>query len=210
MSDWNHDGKQRCGWLGQWAGSTDPLYRDYHDQEWGVPEHDPVRLFELLTLEGAQAGLAWITVLRKRQTYRSAFDYFDIARIARYGERDVSRLMADPGIIRNRLKIGSTIDNARAWLALQEQTGDVPAWLWSFVGNAPRQHTWQTVAEIPVTTPESDALSKALKKAGFRFVGSTICQSFLQAAGMFNDHTVDCFRRREITGATQGPKGVLF
>lgn len=210
MNGWSDDGKCRCAWLGQWAGAQDPLYRDYHDNEWGVPEHDPVRLFELLTLEGAQAGLAWITVLRKRQTYREAFDGFDIARVAHYDETDTARLLTNSGIVRNRLKIASTIDNARAWLALEDKVGDVSAWLWSFVDGIPQQHNWQSVADIPTTSRESDTLSRALKKAGFRFVGSTICQSFLQAAGMFNDHTTECFRHREITSATQGTKGVLF
>lgn len=209
MSGWDDDGRCRCAWLGKWAGADDPIYRDYHDTEWGVPEHDPVRLFELLTLEGAQAGLAWITVLRKRGAYREAFDGFAMERIARYTEGDLVRLLANSGIVRNRLKITSTIDNARAWLTLQDKVGDVPAWLWSFVDGSPRRHVWQKVGDIPVTSRESDSMSRELKKAGFRFVGSTICQSFLQATGMFNDHTVDCFRHREITDATQGTKGVL-
>jgi len=189
---------QRCAWLGKWTGAEDPLYRDYHDQEWGVPQHDPTRLFELLTLEGAQAGLAWITVLKKRQNYRRAFADFDIQRIARYGESDTERLMNDPGLVRNRLKITSTTSNARAWLDLQEKVGNVPEWLWSFVGGVPRVNAWHHIDEVPVTTAESDAMSRALKKEGFRFVGSTICQSFMQASGMFNDHTIDCFRHREI------------
>lgn len=198
MSETPETLQQRCAWLGKWSGAKDPLYRNYHDTEWGVPLHDPVCLFELLTLEGAQAGLSWITVLKKRQNYRKAFADFDIRRIAAFNESDILRLMNDPGLIRNRLKIDSTITNARAWLQLQERTGDVPAWLWSFVGGQPRVNAWHHIDEVPVTTPESDAMSRALKKEGFRFVGSTICQAFMQAAGMFNDHTIDCFRHGEI------------
>lgn len=192
------DGRIRCAWLGQWAGADDPLYRTYHDTEWGVPQRNSRQLFEMLTLEGAQAGLAWITILRKREAYRRAFDDFDVERIARYGQRENALLMADKGIVRNRAKIASTIGNARAWLALEAECGDVAAWLWRFVDDEPRQNSWQNMAAIPVTSAESDAMSRALKKHGFRFVGSTICQSFMQAVGMFNDHTVDCFRYHEL------------
>ncbi|MBS1208853.1 MAG: DNA-3-methyladenine glycosylase [Proteobacteria bacterium] len=193
------DHRCRCAWLGTWAGAADPLYRQYHDEEWGVPLRDATRLFEMLTLEGAQAGLAWITILKKRAAYRQAFDGFDIARIARYDEADFNRLMANPGIVRNRLKITSTIDNARAWLALEAEAGNVPAWLWQFVGGHPRQNGWHSMQEVPASTPESDAMSKALKKRGFRFVGSTICYAFMQATGMVNDHTLDCYRHTELT-----------
>ena len=192
------DPRPRCAWLGTWAGAADPLYRAYHDEEWGRPQRDPVRLFELLTLEGAQAGLAWITILKKRANYDAAFDGFDVRKIAAYTDADFARLMANPGIVRNRLKIGSAISNAQAWLALEAETGDVPAWLWQFVGGQPRQNQWRAMSEIPASTPESDAMSKALKKRGFRFVGSTICYAFMQATGMVNDHTVDCYCHREL------------
>lgn len=193
------DGRCRCAWLGTWAGATDPLYREYHDKEWGVPQYDSRALFELLTLEGAQAGLAWITVLKKRAHYRIAFDQFDIERIARYTEADQQRLLDDPGIIRNRLKISSTVSNARAWLDLEAATGHAPAWLWQFVDGKPKQNGWRSMSEVPARTAESDAMSKALKSRGFRFVGTTICYAFMQAAGMVNDHTRDCFRHAELT-----------
>ncbi|GAB2887713.1 DNA-3-methyladenine glycosylase I [Uliginosibacterium flavum] len=199
MADWQDDGRKRCAWLGAWAGAADPLYRAYHDEEWGRPQRDPVRLFELLTLEGAQAGLSWITILKKRASYGPAFDGFDVRKIAAYTDADFARLMANPGIVRNRLKIGSTISNAQAWLALEAEVGDVPAWLWQFVGGQPRQNHWRGMGEIPASTPESDAMSKALKKRGFRFVGSTICYAFMQATGMVNDHTRDCYCYRELT-----------
>lgn len=188
----------RCAWLGTWAGAADPLYRDYHDNEWGVPLRDERRLFELLTLEGAQAGLSWITILRKRENYRRAFHDFDIERIARYTDADVARLMADEGIVRNRLKITSTVDNARAWLALREREGDCSDYLWNFVDGAPLQTRRQNMSQVPASTPESDTMSKALKKCGFRFVGTTICYAFMQATGMVNDHTVDCYRHAEL------------
>lgn len=194
-----HDGRCRCAWLGTWAGAADPLYRHYHDTEWGVPQYEARALFELLTLEGAQAGLAWITILKKRENYRRAFEQFDIGRIAHYTEADQLRLLADAGIVRNRLKISSTIDNARAWLALETETGDVSAWLWRFVDGRPQQNFWRNMSEIPARSAESDAMSKALKKHGFRFVGSTICYAFMQASGMVNDHTLDCYRHAELT-----------
>lgn len=191
----------RCAWLGTWAGAADPLYRNYHDAEWGVPLRDETRLFELLTLEGAQAGLAWITILKKRENYRRAFDDFDIERIADYGEADLERLLSDPGIVRNRLKISSTIDNARAWLRLRHSHGDCVDYLWSFVGGVPIQNQWRNMADIPASTAQSDAMSKALKKLGFRFVGTTICYAFMQATGMVNDHTVDCYRHAQLEGS---------
>ena len=194
----------RCPWLGAWAGAEDPIYRDYHDQEWGVPVRDERLLFEMLTLEGAQAGLSWITVLRKRENYRQAFHNFDIEQIACYTDADVARLMANQGIVRNRLKITSTIDNARAWLTQKERHGDCVEFLWSFVPNGqPLQPRRKSMSEIPASTPESDAMSKALKKLGFRFVGTTICYAFMQATGMVNDHTIECFRHAELSKTTR-------
>ena len=182
---------KRCAWCGD-----DPLYQAYHDTEWGVPVHDDRTLFEFLTLEGAQAGLSWLTILRKRENYRRAFDNYDIPRIARYGERDTQRLLTDPGIVRNRLKIASTIGNARATLVVQEQHGSLDSYLWQFVDGQPIINHWRNRSEVPASTSVSDAMSKALKRQGFKFVGSTICYAFMQAVGMVNDHTVDCFRYR--------------
>ncbi|HRQ58723.1 MAG TPA: DNA-3-methyladenine glycosylase I [Azoarcus taiwanensis] len=179
----------RCGWAG-----SDPLYRAYHDEEWGVPVRDARRLFEFLILEGAQAGLAWITVLRKRERYREVFDDFDPVRIAAWDDEKKAALLGDPGIIRNRAKIDAAIVNARAWLALEAEGIDPVEWLWSFVGGEPRRNAWTTLAEVPATTPESDAMSKALRARGFKFVGSTICYAFMQAVGMVDDHVVGCFR----------------
>lgn len=178
----------RCPWCG-----NDPLYRAYHDHEWGIPLHDDTRLFELLTLEGAQAGLSWITILRKREGYRSAFAGFDPGKVAAFNEGDVARLLADPGIVRNRLKIASTITNARAVLELQARHGSLDSYLWQFVDGVPIRNSRQTMAEIPASTPLSDTMSKELKKLGFRFVGSTICYAFMQATGMVNDHLTGCF-----------------
>ena len=188
----------RCTWCG-----TDPLYCAYHDEEWGVPLHDERALFEFLILEGAQAGLSWFTILKKREGYRRAFDNFDVERIARYGEADVARLMADAGIVRNRLKIESTITNARATLALRETAGGLDAYLWNFVDGRPLDNAWKGIGQVPASTPLSDAISKDLKKRGFKFVGSTIVYAHMQATGMVNDHTVDCFRHREVAGAAQ-------
>jgi DNA-3-methyladenine glycosylase I len=182
----------RCRWA-----HRQPLI-DYHDQEWGVPLHDDRRLFEFLILEGAQAGLSWETVLKKREAYRGAFDGFDPVAVAAYDEGKIARLLADPGIIRNRLKIASAVTNARAFLDVQSEHGSFDAWIWSFVDGLPRQNRRQSHAEVPASTPGSDALSKALSKRGFKFVGSTICYAFMQATGMVNDHTVDCFRHREL------------
>ena len=172
----------------------DPLYMAYHDEEWGVPVHDDRVLFEFLILEGAQAGLSWITILKKRENYRRAFDDFDPRKIACYDDAKIRRLLADPGIVRNRLKIAVTIQNAKAFLTVQQEFGNFDAYVWQFVGGRPKQNRCKTVAQIAAKTPESDALSKDLLKRGFKFVGSTICYAFMQAVGMVNDHTVDCFR----------------
>jgi len=183
----------RCGWVGD-----DPLYLAYHDQEWGVPVRDPQILFEFLLLEGTQAGLSWLTVLKKRAHYRAVCDGFDPERIARYDDAKKAALLADSGIIRNRAKIDAAVINARAWMNMVERGEDPVAWLWAFVGGAPRHNAWPTLSAVPATTPESDAMSKALKARGFKFVGSTICHAFMQAVGMVNDHTTDCFRHREV------------
>jgi DNA-3-methyladenine glycosylase I len=183
----------RCGWV-----SSDPLYIAYHDEEWGVPVHDDRRLFEMLILEGAQAGLSWITVLRRRESYRKAFDGFDPEKIARYGPKDVERLLADSGIIRNRAKVEATIKNAQAYFRLLEDTGrSLDHFLWKFVGGSPKVNQWKGLGQIPAETDESKAMSKELKRRGFGFVGSTICYAFMQAVGMVNDHTLDCFRRQK-------------
>ena len=188
------DKKTRCAWCGD-----DPLYMAYHDEEWGVPIHDDRRLFEFLILEGAQAGLSWLTILKKRENYRKAFHGFDIGRIARYTQKDTDRLLADPGIVRNRLKIDAAVKNARGTLAIIEESGSLDAFLWRYVDGAPRQNARQSLADIPVRTPESDQMSKDLKRRGFNFVGSTICYALMQAAGMVNDHTAACFRHRELS-----------
>ena len=185
--------KKRCAWCG-----SDPLYRAYHDDEWGVPVQDDRRLFEFLVLEGAQAGLSWLTILKKRENYRKAFHDFDCERIARYTDADVARLLADAGIVRNRLKIASAIQNARSVLAIQEAYGSLAAYLWRYVDGVPRQNAWGSMAEIPARTELSDAMSRDLKKRGLKFVGSTICYAFMQAVGMVNDHTTDCYRHQEI------------
>ncbi|AOF82032.1 DNA-3-methyladenine glycosylase I family protein [Methyloversatilis sp. RAC08] len=183
----------RCSWCGQ-----DPLYVAYHDTEWGVPVSDEAALFERLILEGAQAGLAWITILRKREGYRRAFDGFDAARIARYGDEDRARLMADVGIVRNRLKIDATIGNARALLALHERGDTLAGLLWDLVDGQPLINHWRRPADCPATTELSDQLSKQLAQRGFRFVGSTIVYAWMQSVGVVNDHMVDCFRHREL------------
>jgi DNA-3-methyladenine glycosylase I len=185
----------RCSWTG-----TDPLSIAYHDTEWGVPSHDDRHLFEMLTLEGAQAGLAWITILRKREGYRRAFAGFDIAKVARYTPRRIEKLLVDPAIVRNRLKLESTVNNARVALAVIDQAGSLDAYLWGFVDGQPIVHHWKTLREIPPTTVVSDRMSKELKRRGFRFVGSTICYAFMQAVGMVNDHIVTCFRRDVASG----------
>ena len=178
----------RCAWC-----TADPLYIHYHDKEWGVPVHDDRKLFEMLTLEGAQAGLSWLTILRKRENYRKAFDDFNPMKVARYDARRVKSLLKDAGIVRNRLKIAATLSNARAFLAVQKEFGSFDKYIWRFVGGTPVRNTRRSLKDIPPTTPESDLMSKDLKKRGFRFVGSTICYAFMQAVGMVNDHTLDCF-----------------
>jgi len=184
---------KRCDWAG-----SDPDMLAYHDDEWGVPVHDEGTLFEFLVLEGAQAGLSWETVLKKRARYREVFDGFDPAIVARYDAKKVKALLGDPGIIRNRLKIAATIANAKAFLAVQREFGSFDAYIWRFVGGRPKRNAWKVHRGLPAKTAESDALSKDLKARGFRFVGSTICYAFMQATGMVNDHLVSCFRYREL------------
>lgn len=182
------DAKTRCLWCG-----SDPLYVSYHDEEWGVPEYDDQRLFAKLILDGAQAGLSWITILRKRENYWQAFDHFDPEKIARYDAAKIERLMQNPGIIRNRLKVEAAIKNARGYLSIMEQQGSFSDFLWQFTNGRPLQNNWRTLAEVPAETAVSQAMSKALKQKGFSFVGPTICYAFMQAVGMVNDHTLDCF-----------------
>ena len=184
--------RKRCAWPGD-----DPLYVAYHDEEWGVPVHDDRLLFEFLILEGAQAGLSWITILRKREAYRKAFSGFDPAKVARFNKAKIERLLRDPGIVRNRLKVESAVSNARAFLRVQKEFGSFDRYIWEFVGGKPIQNRWKSMGEIPAKTAESDAMSKDLKTRGFRFVGSTICYAHMQATGMVNDHATDCFRHRE-------------
>jgi len=185
--------KPRCRWCGR-----DPLYVRYHDEEWGVPVHDDRTLFEFLILEGAQAGLSWITILRKREAYREAFANFDARKVARIDGRRQRTLMNNPGIVRNRLKIESTVTNAQAFLAVQKEFGSFDRYLWAFVGGRPMVNRWKQMKQLPARTAESDSLSKDLQQRGFRFVGSTIMYAFMQAVGMVNDHTVDCFRHRPL------------
>ena len=186
---------QRCTWCG-----NEPFYVEYHDQEWGVPLHDERALFEFLILEGAQAGLSWSTILKKRAGYRRAFDNFDAERIARYGEAEVARLLADAGIVRNRLKVASAIGNARATLAVREEFGGLDAYFWRFVDGQPIQNAWTELGQLPARTDLSDKISRDLKQRGFKFVGSTIVYAHMQATGMVNDHLVDCYRYRELGG----------
>jgi len=183
---------KRCGW------ASNELNIPYHDEEWGVPVHDDRRWFEMLILEGAQAGLSWDTVLKKRTRYREVFDGFDPAMVARYDKKKVKALLADPGIIRNRLKVAATIDNAKAFLAVQKEFGSFDAYVWRFVGGQTKRNAWKAHRGLPAKTAESDALSKDLQGRGFRFVGSTICYAFMQATGLVNDHLVDCFRYRAV------------
>jgi len=185
--------KTRCAWVGD-----DPLYVTYHDMVWGVPVHDDQVLFEFLVLEGAQAGLSWLTILRKREHYRRAFAGFDPEKVAAFRAANVRRLLADPGIVRNRLKVHSAIQNAKAFLAVQEEVGSFDRFMWQFVGGRPKQNAWTSVKEIPPRTPESDTMSKELRRRGFTFVGSTICYALMQAVGMVNDHVRDCFRHDEV------------
>ncbi len=176
--------------------NDDPLCVEYHDKEWGVPVHDDRHLFELLILEGAQAGLSWMTVLKKRRNYKKAFDNFDVKKIARYNKRKVESLLKNPGIIRNRLKVESTVTNAKVFIEVQKEFGSFDAYIWKFVGGKPKINKWKKEKEIPAKTEESDAMGVELKKRGFKFVGSTICYAFMQAVGMVNDHTTDCGYRR--------------
>lgn len=184
---------KRC----EWANRSEPE-QSYHDKEWGVPNHEDRSLFEFLVLEGAQAGLSWSTILRKREGYRKAFDDFDVRKISRYSENDVSRLLANSEIVRNRLKIHATITNARAFLRVQEQFGGFGPYIWQFVNGRPIQNSWKRMSDIPPSTPQSETMSKDLQKRGFKFVGPTICYAFMQAVGMVNDHVVDCFRYKEL------------
>ena len=184
--------RQRCPWA-----TTDPLYIQYHDHEWGVAVHDDRKLFEMLILEGAQAGLSWITILKKRENYRKAFDKFDAKKVARYGGKQIRQLLNDEGIVRNRLKIGAAVGNARAFLAIQEEFGSFDKFIWQFVDGKPKINRWKSLREIPPKTPESDAMSKELKRRGFKFVGSTICYAFMQATGMVDDHVQGCFRCKD-------------
>jgi DNA-3-methyladenine glycosylase I len=186
--------RARC----EWAPPGDPLYLAYHDEEWGVPSRDDGHLFEMLVLEGAQAGLSWATILRKREGYRRAFAGFDVEAVARYGPDDVERLLADAGIVRNRLKVESAVANARATLTVQEEHGSLATYLWDFVGGEPKVNDWTTLGEIPAETAESKAMSKDLKRRGYRFVGPTVCYAFMQACGLVNDHVVTCFRHAEV------------
>ncbi len=185
--------KKRCEWCG-----SDPLYITYHDKDWGVPVHDDRMLFEMLILEGAQAGLSWLTILKKRQSYREAFDDFDPEKVAHYSQIDLDRLLANPGIVRNRLKVESAIKNAQGVLAIIEQFGTLDSFLWRYVDGTPQQNAWKSIADLPARTKTSERMSKDLKRRGCNFVGPTICYAFMQSVGMVNDHTVDCFRHEQV------------
>jgi DNA-3-methyladenine glycosylase I len=184
----------RCAWSG-----TDPLYVEYHDTEWGVPVHDDGKLFEFLILEGMQAGLSWITILRKRENFRRAFAGFDPEKVARFGKRDIARLMGDAGIIRNELKVNAAVANAKSMLRVRDELGSLDAYLWRFVGGKPRVNRRRGMKDVPASTPQSDAMSKDMKARGFKFVGTTICYAHMQATGMVNDHVTSCFRHRELS-----------
>ena len=192
---------KRCDWL-----TKDELYISYHDTEWGVPVHDDTKLFEMLILEGAQAGLSWLTVLKRRESYRQAYDSFDPAKIAKWDKEKIEALLKNPGIIRNRLKVQAAVINAKAYLDVIGEFGSFDAFIWSFVGGSPIRNSWKNIKEIPATTPESDTMSKELKNRGFKFTGSTICYAFMQAVGMVNDHTADCFRHGEIGSLAKRPR----
>jgi DNA-3-methyladenine glycosylase I len=194
--------KTRCRWA-----TSDKLLLQYHDEEWGVPLHDDARLLELLILEGFQAGLSWITILRKRENFRNAFDGFDAEKIARYDDGRVERLVQDQGIIRNRMKIMAAIENAKIFLRVRQEHGSFDSYLWRFVEGRPKVNSWSGIEEIPNKSAESDALSRQLSKSGFKFTGSIICYAFMQSAGMVNDHTTDCFRYQELSGKTHKPAG---
>ena len=185
---------QRCSW------AQGDLYAVYHDTEWGVPNHDDRHLFEMLVLEGAQAGLSWITILKKRENYRAAFDEFDPRLVAEYDKAKIDELLSNAGLIRNRLKIEAAVQNAKAFLKVQDEFGSFDKYMWQFTGGKPKQNAWRSIKEVPAKTPESDAMSADLRKRGFKFVGSTICYAHMQAVGMVNDHLVDCFRWREVGG----------
>ena len=185
--------KKRCSW-----SDSSEIYQAYHDEEWGVPLHDERTLFEFLTLEGAQAGLSWITILKKRESYREAFDNFEVERVACYDERKIESLLQNSGIVRNRLKVHSTVLNAQKFLAVQEEFGSFDQFIWRFVDGRPVQNHWTSLSNVPASTAVSDAMSKELKRRGFKFVGSTICYAFMQATGMVNDHTTDCFRYKQL------------
>lgn len=187
--------RERCPWVG-----SDPVYQTYHDQEWGVPSFDERHLFEMLILEGAQAGLSWITILRKRERYRTAFAQFDPLKMARFDEPKLTSLMSDPGIVRNRLKIEAAVSNARAYLQLRDQGLSLKDFVWAFVEGIPQVNRWRSMDQVPASTPRSTALSRALKRRGFRFVGPTICYAYMQAVGMVNDHLLSCFRHRALAG----------
>ena len=189
---------KRCGW----ANATQ-FEQEYHDEEWGVPVHDDRLLFEFLILEGAQAGLSWSTILKKRQGYRAAFDDFDASKVARYSDRKVAVLLSNPAIVRNRLKISAAIGNARVFLDIQQRFGSFDIYIWQFVEGQPIQNSWNQLSDIPATTPESDMMSRSLKQSGFKFVGSTICYAFMQAVGMVNDHEMDCFRYSAIKALSE-------
>lgn len=194
---------KRCAWV----PDSDPAYLAYHDEEWGVPSHDDRHLFEMLVLEGAQAGLSWSTILRKREGYRRAFAGFDAERVARFGDRDVERLLGDPGIVRNRRKVESAVVNAGAVLAVRDEVGSLDAYLWTFVGGRPRRNRFRDLSDIPAETDESRVMSKDLKRRGFRFVGPTVCYAFMQATGMVLDHVASCFRYEEILRLSQPIEG---
>jgi DNA-3-methyladenine glycosylase I len=186
--------KNRCEWCG-----TDELYVKYHDEEWGVPIHDDQKQFEFLILEGAQAGLSWLTVLRKRENYRKAFDEFDVNKVAKYSEKKIEKLLQNPGIIRNKLKVRSAVSNAKAFIEVQKEFGSFNKYIWQFVNNKPIVNKWEKMSDLPATSKESDALSKDLKKRGFKFVGSTIMYAHMQAIGMINDHVTNCFRYKKLS-----------
>src|SRR5262245_25406621 len=192
------DKKTRCTWIGK-----NPIMWTYHDEEWGVPLHDDTKHFEFLVLDGAQAGLSWETILRKRENYRKAFHNYDVRRISRYGEKDIQRLLNDAGIVRNKLKIHGAVKNAVGFLAVQKEFGSFDSYIWQFVGGRPIQHAFESTKDIPARTEESDAMSKDLKKRGFTFVGSTICYAYMQAAGLVNDHLVSCYRYKQVTSKTK-------
>lgn len=185
--------KKRCEWCG-----SEPIYVDYHDKEWGVPVHDDRLHFELIILEGAQAGLSWITILKRRDTYCEAFDNFDVIKVSKYSDKKIEKLLTNPGIIRNKLKVRATVQNAKSFLKIQKEFGSFDNYIWQFVGNKTIDNKWKKMGDVPAKTAQSDAMSKDLKKRGFSFVGSTICYAYMQAAGMVNDHTVDCFRYKEV------------